>query len=36
MRYCDECKNWITLQTWKDEKGNTYTIRSERKIDENN
>jgi len=35
-KYCDECYTWLHLQRWKDDKGNTYTLRSERKIDENN
>ena len=30
MRYCDECRNWITLQTWTDKQGNSHSIRSER------
>ena len=30
MRYCDECRNYITLQTWIDKEGNTHTLRSER------
>jgi len=32
MRYCDECRNWLTLQTWTDKQGNKHTIRSERII----
>ena len=31
MRYCDECRNWINLQTWTDENGK-HTIRSERLV----
>ena len=34
MRYCDECRNWITLQTWTDSQGNKHTIRSERIINQ--
>jgi len=30
--YCDECWNWIHLQKWTDNKGNQFSIRSERKI----
>ena len=32
MRYCDECRNWLTLQTWTDKQGNKHTLRSERII----
>ncbi|MEO2144027.1 MAG: hypothetical protein ABGW83_07935 [Flavobacteriaceae bacterium] len=32
MRYCDECRNYITLQTWTDKQGNKHTLRSERII----
>lgn len=30
MRYCDECRNYINIQTWTDKDGNTHTLRSER------
>jgi hypothetical protein len=33
MRYCDECRNYINLQTWTDKDGNTHTLRSERLIE---
>jgi hypothetical protein len=33
MRYCDECRNWLTLQTWTDSRGDKHTIRSERILD---
>tara|TARA_R110000803_G_scaffold25334_2_gene60556 strand:+ start:558 stop:752 length:195 start_codon:yes stop_codon:yes gene_type:complete len=33
MRYCDECRNWITLQTFTDKDGNFHTLRSERLIE---
>ena len=33
MRYCDECRNYINLQTWTDKDGNTHTLRSERIIE---
>jgi 3-dehydroquinate dehydratase len=33
MRYCDECRNWITLQHYTDKDGHYHTIRSERLID---
>ena len=32
IRYCDECSNWINLQTWIDDDGNKHTLRSERLI----
>ncbi len=32
MRYCDECRNYLTLQTWTDKQGNKHTLRSERII----
>ncbi len=31
MRYCDECRNWINLQTWTDKNGK-HTLRSERLV----
>ena len=33
MRYCDECRNYIKLQTWTDKQGNKHTLRSERLIE---
>jgi hypothetical protein len=30
MRYCDECRNWLTLKKWTDKQGNFHSIRSER------
>lgn len=30
--YCEECWNYIHLQTWIDENGNTHSLRSERLI----
>ena len=33
MRYCDECRNYINLQTWTDKQGNKHTLRSERLIE---
>jgi len=32
FRYCDECYNWIRLQVWTDDEGNTHTLRSERLV----
>jgi hypothetical protein len=32
MRYCDECRNYLTLQTWTDKQGNFHSVRSERII----
>ena len=33
MRYCDECRNYINLQTFTDKDGNFHTLRSERLIE---
>jgi len=30
--YCEKCWNWIHLQHYTDDKGNKYTLRSERNI----
>lgn len=32
MKDCDECRNYINLQTWTDKQGNKHTLRSERLI----
>ena len=34
FRYCDECWNWIRIQTWTDKNGGVHSVRSERVIKE--